>query len=202
MNTQNGSYALFLQVLACISFSSCTLNEPEHTDSSPALSLRTEQYFSLTVLNWDPVNVTGFKEYILLQSTVDIPNEPRPKLNSNTTVIQRMDEADSTSFSVSAIPFNSKVCYKLYAAVDDRFLYSPTLCVDQQLEMIPGFYDRACHESGLDEIVMFDRINDRLSSYNYKTKQLTQSVTDIVLNFPILKMSTWENTTQVFGFDQ
>ena len=98
--------------------------------------------------------------------------------------------------------FSPQICYKLYCAVDDRFLYSPTLCIEQDIDVVPGFYDRGCHVTGNDEAVMFDRVNNVLSTLNYKTGTITNSVTDIVLSFPSLEMSTWADETNVFGFDQ
>ena len=48
---------------------SCTLDEPADTNQDPSLTLDYTQHLSLTNLTWDPVRVTGFKEYIILQSS-------------------------------------------------------------------------------------------------------------------------------------
>lgn len=180
----------------------CHLSDPDPGDPLATFALTGQQNLSLTTLSWDKVNVTGFKEYILLHSTQPIPSSPTPEVNQNVTVLHRIDDADITSIGVSPTLLSAQICYRLYCAVDDRFIYTDNLCIDHEIDIVDGFYDRACHEDGLDEIVLFDRINNKLTSLNYKTGTITNSVTDIVLNFPSLEMSTWDNTTNVFGIEQ
>jgi len=191
-----------LLAVASVCVGGCTLDEPAQGAQQPALNLTYDLNLSLTNLHWDKVNVTGFKEYIILQSSTPIPNSPAPEVNQDVTILKRIDEVDVTSFAVASSLLTSQVCYKVYCAVDDRFLYSPTVCIDQQFEVIEGFYDRACHNVDNFEMTMFDRINRRLATCNYKTGAVTKEVTDIVLNFPSLEMSTWENTSNVFAYDQ
>ena len=181
---------------------SCTLDEPADTNQDPALTLDYTQHLSLTNLTWDPVRVTGFKEHIILQSSNQIANSPTPVINQDVTVLKRINDVDVTSLTVSTMLFSPQICYKLYCAVDDRFLYSSTLCIQQDIDVVNGFYDRGCHTAGQDEAVVFDRVNSVLSALNYKTGTITSSVTDGVLSFPSLEMSTWTDVTNVFGFDQ
>ena len=195
----------FIGALAMIGLalsSACTLDEPADTNQDPALTLDYTQHLSLTNLTWDPVRVTGFKEYIILQSSNPIPNSPTPVINQDVTVLKRIKDVDITSLSVPTMLFSPDICYKLYCAVDDRFLYSSTLCIQQDIDVVNGFYDKGCHVAGQIEAVVFDRINNVLSTLNYKTGTITNSVTDIVLNFPSLEMSTWAGVTNVYGFDQ
>lgn len=180
----------------------CTLDEPAPSVDSPALALRFEQNLSLTVLDWDAVKVTGFKEYILLQSATGIPDNPTPLVTPDITIVKRIQDVDVTTLSVSTIVFTPQMCYKLYCAVDDRFLYSPTICVNQEISILPGFNDRACHTPGIEEFVMFDRINSYLSTCNFQTEMITHSVDESFLNFPSLELSTWNIVTNVFGYDQ
>ena len=182
--------------------SGCSLDTPGVTDSNPALTLNASQNLSLINLSWDPVKVTGFKEYIILQSTSDIPNSPTPEVNGETSVLKRIDDSDITSYSVSNTLFAPRLCYKLYTAVDDRFLYSSTICVDQDITFFNGFNDRAGHEEGLDEVVLFDRVNARLSSIDYINEELTNTVNNINLTFPMIDISTYQGTTNVFAYDQ
>ena len=179
-----------LALTALIFTSGCTLDEPAQTSNDPALSLDYTQNLSLTELTWDKVNVTGFKEYILLQSATPIPNSPTPVVNQDVTVLKRIKDVDITSFSVSPTLFTPQICFKLYCAVDDRFLYSQTLCIEQHFDMFQGFYDKAAHIADVDEMVMFDRVNNDFSTCNYKTGTITNTVHDIVLSFPSLEMST------------
>jgi hypothetical protein len=192
----------FLFAMTSFCMVGCTLDEPAQGEQQPALSLTYDLNLSLTNLHWDKVNVTGFKEYIILQSSTPIPNNPTPVVNQDVTILKRIDEVDVNSFAVASSLLTSQVCYKVYCAVDDRFLYSPTVCIDQQIEVIQGFYDRACHTAERFEMTMFDRINKRLATYNYNTGSVINEVTEPVLNFPSLEMTTYETNTNVFAYDQ
>ncbi|MGB4847512.1 MAG: hypothetical protein WBP41_06305 [Saprospiraceae bacterium] len=182
--------------------SACHLEDPGISGSDPALTLHANQNLSLITLSWDPVHVTGFKEYIILQSTTDIPNGPTPVVNAETTVLKRIDNRDIHSLSVSNALFAERLCYKLYTSVNDRFLYSSTVCLAQDFALFNGFNDRAGHEEGLDKLVMFDRINTRLSVLDYKNEVLSSSVVDNSFSFPVIDVSTFEGTTNVFAYDQ
>ena len=158
-----------LMITMVIMIGGCTLDDPGSGSQTPPLILQYQQHYSLTELSWTPVRVTGFKEYILLQSSTPIPDAPEPEVNQDVTVLKRINDVDVTHFSASTTLFTPQVCYKLYCAVDDRFLYSASVCVNQEMDVIDGFYDRACHEPGNPEMTIFDRNSDRLTAYNYKT---------------------------------
>ncbi len=202
MIDSKGIITVFILMWGLTFLPSCHLEDPGTSSSDPALVLHADQNLSLINLSWDPVNVTGFKEYIILQSTTDIPNGPTPVLNAETTVLKRIDNRDIHSLSVSNTLFASHLCYKLYTSVNDRFLYSSTVCLDQDFTLINGFNDRAGHEEGLDKLVMFDRVNTRLSVFDYKNEVLNSSVVDIFFSFPVINVSTFEGTTNVFAYDQ
>ncbi len=202
MKIWNSQCTRLLTIVIVTFLSSCTLDDPAPTDQSPPLSLTSAQNLSLTTLTWDRVNVTGFKEYILLQSSASIPDNPTPVVNQDVTVVKRIKDVDETSFSVSPSLITPTVCYKLYCSVDDRFLYSPTICVQQNIDFVNGFFDTGSHTPGIDEMVMYDRVNDQLATINYKTGTIINSVTDFSFSFPSLDMSVWNGTTDVFGFDQ
>ncbi len=180
----------------------CTLSDPGISNSDPALTLHAEQNLSLITLSWDPVKVTGFKEYILLVSTTDIPNAPTPEVNSETTVLKRIDDSDVHSFTSSNTLFAPRLCYKLYTSVDERYIYSSTVCIDQDFTLYDGFNDRAGHETGLDQLVMFDRVNQRFSSLDYKSGVINNTVNDNHVSFPIIEVSTLEGVTNFFAYDQ
>jgi hypothetical protein len=202
MKIWNNPYTRFVTIAIVAFLSSCTLDDPTPTDQSPPLTLTTEQNLSLTTLSWDRVNVTGFKEYILLQSSSSIPDNPAPVVNQDVTVVKKIKDVDETSLSVSPSLITPNVWYKLYCSVDDRFLYSPTICVQQNIDFVLGFFDAGCHTPGIDEMVLFDRTTDDLATINYKTSSITKTVNDFGFSFPSLDMSEWNGSTDVFGFDQ
>ena len=202
MKIWNSQCNRLLTIVILAFLSACTLDDPAPTDQSPPLSLSTEQNLSLTTLSWDRVKVTGFKEYILLQSSSSIPDNPTPIVNQDVTVVKRIKDVDETSFSVSPSLITPTVCYKLYCSVDDRFLYSPTVCVQQNIDFVNGFFDTGSHTPGNDEMVMYDRVNDQLATINYKTGTIINAMPDFAFSFPSLDMSVWNNVTDVFGFDQ
>lgn len=191
-----------LMITMVIMIGGCTLDDPGSGSQTPPLILQYQQHYSLTELSWTPVRVTGFKEYILLQSSTPIPDAPEPEVNQDVTVLKRINDVDVTHFSASTTLFTPQVCYKLYCAVDDRFLYSASVCVNQEMDVIDGFYDRACHEPGNPEMTIFDRNSDRLTAYNYKTGVSSNTQFAFDLNFPSLEMSTWNTTTHVFATEQ
>ena len=182
--------------------SGCTLDEPSSSGDNPPLTLHAEQQLSLITLSWDPVKVTGFKEYVLLQSTSDIANTPTPEVNAETTVLKRIDDSDVHSFALTNTLFSPRLCFKLYTSVDTRFIYSSTLCIDQDITLFNGFHDRAGHEEGRDEVIAFDRVDSRLSVIDYKNGTITKTVNELNLSFPIIEVSTFEGTTNVFAYDQ
>lgn len=197
-NVRNG--LIFSGGLAFVA--GCSLDDPGTTNHSPALTLHAEQNLSLVTLSWDPVNVTGFKEYILLQSTSDIPNNPTPEVTAETTVLKRIDNRDQHTFSATNTLFAKNLCYKLYTSVDDRFLYSSTVCIDQDFTVFNGFDDRGGHEPGSDKEVLFDRLNFKFNILDYKTGVISGNFNDNNVTFPIINVSTLSGTTNVFAYDQ
>jgi hypothetical protein len=81
-------------------------------------------------------------------------------------------------------------------------MYSPTICIDQNNVFIDGFNDKAAHLQGLDEMIGYDRVNDRFSVLNYKTATVTNSVSDVTFNFPSMELYQWNNTTSLISFNQ
>lgn len=186
----------------CLVYVSCTLNDPGTSTATFPLTLEASQDFSLIRLNWSPVKVTGFKEYILLQSTSEIPSSPTPVVSAEVTIVKRIDDADITSVVTSDILFSENVCYKLYVSVDDRFIQSNNVCLQQDFKLIEGFYDRAGHENGSDKVVMFDRVNRYISVYSFAYEEFISMVSENLLQFPVMDVSTWGDATHLFAYDQ
>ncbi|MEO5906503.1 MAG: hypothetical protein ABIQ11_07245 [Saprospiraceae bacterium] len=195
---KNISYFLLLGVLSI----GCSLNDPGPQDPLNGFTLQVQNNYSLNSLSWNPVKVTGFKEYIILQSSSDIPPSPEPVISAETRVMKRIDDADITTFLSSDILFTPRVCYKIYAAVDDRFIQSGSVCVNQDIKIFGGFNDRANHAKGLDEMLMYDRVNGHFSIFDYKTGTVTTKVSDIIFSFPVIELSTVSDVTNAFVYDQ
>ena len=181
---------------------SCSLDDGGGSTSTPALTLDLNQELSLTNLSWNAVNVTDFREYIILQSVDVIPDSPIPVVNSTTTVVKRIDDADITTHAGINILFSPRTCYKLYAAIGERFLYSPTVCVDKGITLLPGFYDRVDHEPGQQEIVMYDRNDNMLSTYTLGGTVINKSVGETFFSNPSIDVSTYNGIQNVFISDQ
>ena len=180
----------------------CTLDTPEETAQVPALQLQVTQQLSLTNLTWTRVNVTGFQEYVILQSPEDIPNSPEPETNSNVTIAARFDDNSVTSFASISTLFTPQTCYKLYTKVNDRFLYSPTVCIDNQAKILDGFFDRVGYSEETNQLVMFDRINSTLALYDVHTEQVVGSIFENQLSFPFFQVATHNGVTSAFALDQ
>ena len=180
----------------------CTLEDPDPTTFGPPLTLKYTEEYSLTHFSWDRVKVTGFKEYILLQSNQPIPDKPTPEVNQNVSILKRIKDVDENFLTTSNLLIGEQTCYKLYCAVDDRFMYSPTICIDQSYISIASFIDKAAHLKGSDAMVGYDRVNDKFSVFNYKTGNVTNDLNDPTFNFPSLEMYQWNNSSSVLAFNQ
>lgn len=202
MMIKTGSRKFTVLMAVLLLMTGCTLDEPGISGTNFPLTLQAETNLSLVKLSWPAVKVTGFKEYILLQSTDEIPVSDEPEVSANVTILKRIDDASVTSFHATDVLFSSKVCYKLFVSIDDRFIQSQSLCLEREFKTLPGFYERAGHEKGFDEIVMFDRFNNHLTSYNYKQDVITNTVNVFDLFFPVIEISTLEGSTNVFAYDQ
>ncbi len=196
---ENISYLTVSAMICCLG---CTLSDPDPTVGDPALTLSYTQEYSLTHFTWDEVKVTDFKEYILLQSNEPIPDNPTPAISQGVTILKRIKEVDENFLLTSNLLIGAQTCYKLYCAVGDRFMYSPTICIDQNYVSFDGFNDKAAHLAGLDEMIAYDRVNDRFSVVNYKDGNVSNTVNDMTFNFPSLEIYRWNNTTQVLSFNQ
>ena len=135
-------------VISNLLITGCSLDNPA-TSSEPPLTLHVEQNLSLITLRWDAVKVTGFKEYILLQSLEDIPDSTVPVVNSMIFLLKRIDDSNIDSFTFPNASLLPKRCFKLYTSVDDRFLYSSSVCLDLTFNTFDGDYASAGHETGL-----------------------------------------------------
>ena len=180
----------------------CTLDNPAEGPQTAPLNLQVQQNLSLVNFTWPKVNVTGFAEYILLQSNTNIPDAPEPVINQNVAVMTRIDDVDVTSFSAVNTLFAPQVCYKLYTKVNDRFLYSPTVCINSQADLIGGFYDRVGYDKTNHDLVMFDRSNRFLSIYDLDNSVISANVPENNMSFPVVAVSTHQGITAAYMFDQ
>ena len=197
----NPFFPVMLSLLIGLTCIRCTLDEGNPGSSDPALMLHIHPELSLINLHWAPVKVTGFKEYVLLQSTGDIPNSPTPPVNQDVSVLARINVINDTTFSTTNTLFTPTTCYKLYCSVDDRFLYSGTVCLNQSPNLLPGFYDRVDHDPELPQIAMFDRVNFKLTAYTDADGTVYNSIPDNNLSFPQLDLSKFQGLNRLYSFD-
>jgi len=197
----NPLYTVITSLLIGMCCIQCTLDEGSPGTTDPALTLQVNPELSLIKLSWTPVKVSGFKEYVILQSSGDIPNSPTPTVDQEVTVLTRINMVNDTTFSTTNILFSPTSCYKLYCKVDDRFMYSSTVCIQQTMTVIPGFNDRADHAPGLEQIALFDRSNFKLTAFTDEDGTIYKSIPENNLSFPQLDLSTYQGTNRLFSFD-
>ena len=195
-------YPFALLLILGLATSQCTLDDVTPENPLPSLTLNVTTNHSLINLNWNPVNVTGFKEYVILQSAQNIPDSPTPPVDVNISVVKRIDERNVTSLSTTNTLLAFNLCYKLYVSVDDRFISSPTVCITPERNVLSGFNDKVTHYMEHPEIVMFDRVNTQLTVYNIDDNQVTNSILENNLSFPILDLSHHNGQYRLFTFDQ
>jgi hypothetical protein len=192
---------LLLSLLMGTTCLQCTLDDGNPGSNAPALTLHVEQDLSLIKLSWDTVRVTGFKEYVLLQSSGIIPNSPTPPVTQDVAVLTRIKEINTTTFSTTVTPNSPTICFKLYCSVDDRFLYSESVCIPQSVTTISGFFDRAGHDDDQPEVAMFDRVNSKLAAFDDESGTLSNSIFENSLFFPQLDLTTRQGAGQLYAFD-
>ncbi len=180
----------------------CTLDDPATGDKTPALTLQASKDYSVVHLSWEQVKVTGFKEYIILQSVNDIPDAPTPQTSQDISILTRIQDGSVTSFESANVLFSTRTCYKLYCDIGDRFLYSSTLCTDTDIDLLDGFFDRSNHEPGQSTMVAFDRFTTHLVVYDLHARSFTSLRQESVNTFPLLDVATYQNMTSLFTFDQ
>lgn len=180
----------------------CSLPDQNTPSELPDLGFQAEQDLSLITLSWSPVNVTGFKEYIILQSTEEIPESQEPEVNSGVTVLKRIDDMDITTFHASDGLNSTHTCYKLFVSIEDRFLQSGNICIEHNADFISGFYDRIAHDEGEGEIVMYDRNIIRLSTYDLEEGTIKASIPENFLSVPSLDVSTHNGVRYAFISDE
>jgi|GEM_PF-1209053 len=197
----NPFFPVMLSLLIGLICIRCTLDEGNPGNSDPALTLQIHPELSVINLQWVPVRVTGFKEYVLLQSAGDIPDAPTPTVNQDISVLARINVVNDTIFSTTNTLFSPTSCYKLYCSVDDRFMYSSTVCINQSTTLIPGFNDRADHDPELPQIAMFDRVNFKLTAFNDADGTIDNSISENNISFPQLDLSTFQGIHRLYSFD-
>jgi hypothetical protein len=180
----------------------CSLDEGSPSTHDPALTLTATPQLSLVDLSWPEVKVTGFTEYVILQSSSPIPDAPTPEINQDVIVLTRIDQSNVTTFRATNSFFTPSSCYKLYCQVNDRFMYSPTVCVNSHVTTLQGFFDKTHFEPGQDQLAMFDRVNLKLAAFDLEADQMALTINESQLSFPFMDVNTHAGSTSLFTFDQ
>jgi hypothetical protein len=68
--------------------------------------------------------------------------------------------------------------------------------------VFPGFHDRANHAKGVNEMLLYDRVNSRFTTFDYKSGTVTNSITDFTFSFPVIELSKVGDFTSAFVYDQ
>jgi hypothetical protein len=157
------------------------------------LELTTTQNQSVTTLHWSEATVSTFEEYIILRSTMSIPDGPEPEVNSNTVIIGRVDQRKVTTFEDLNAPLSNTLYYKVYAKIAGRFLMSPTIAHDQNLSLIPMRADVSLPIQDQGLLLGYDRLTRTLFVYDYINRELLRSQIIQQLSVPILSMDPTTN---------
>jgi len=174
-------------LLFCLIGVSCDPLEVEPGEFAYPLELSATQQLSVTTLNWSEATVSTFEEYIILRSTLSIPDSPEPEVDNNTVIVARVDDRRVTTLQDVNAPISNSLFYKVYAKIAGRFLMSPTIAHDQNLDLIPRRTDVSEPIPGQGLLIGYDRLTKALFVYDYENREILRSEIVQQYSVPVIR---------------
>ncbi len=153
----------------------CKKEPIDNNDNGYPIQLTAEKPNRNIVLNWSETKVSNFLNYVIVRSTNPIPDDPTPTGN----IIATIDDYRTISFEDATFPFTEFVYYKVYAKIGDRFLSSPTVKFENNINLIDIQVSRVLYDTENDVVFLFDPNKNNLYQYDYKNGEIKEK-----LNFP------------------
>jgi len=196
-------YILFLIVLITtgLMVQSCHETPVEPPLKTYPLHLSVTSDNTSAVLNWTTLTVSSFEEYIIVRSEDSIPDSPEPELVGSATIVARIDQADESEFIDFAPPISRSVYYKVYGKIGDRFLSTPTVRTDLSIQIIDLRVDISEINQAKDEFIGYDRANQILFIYNYRTEEIRVQKFIPHTN-PIIRIGSYNSNNEIYLTDQ
>ena len=185
------SFGLLLLVASCA--------DPAINQEAPAYPIEMQgNRLDLGVsLTWTQVTVSTFEEYLVIRSTEPIEDSTEPDLGQFGVVAARIDAYDENSHIDFDFPVEEKLYYKVYAKIGDRFLFSPTIKIDLDFQLLDFRVDQFHVDIESHELIGFDRTRDQLFTYNYQTDEVGQTSVQNWSN-PIIRTGQFAGQEEIY----
>lgn len=192
---------LFLIGLSvAMSMWSCEERVIEPNDFEYPLELTIENQGNGFYLSWTEVPVSTFEEYLVIRSQEPIDDNPTPEVTGLAEIAARIDEMGRTHFQDLAPPIATDLYYKVYARIGERFLLSPTVHVEQDLQLLSLRADRVSVDTLANEIIAYDRSRSVLFIYDYANREIRHQ-RNISFNNPVIRFGTFQGEEEIYIAD-
>ena len=165
------------------------------------ISLSGSQGQFAVTLEWQEVSVSTFEEYFILRSQDSIPDTPEPEITGLTTLVTRIDQQEITTFTDSQFPISQTLYYKAYAKIGDRFLMSPTVRVDLDLQVFNLRADALTVDIDEHVIIAYDRSQQLLFAYDYISREILEQRQHF-FNVPLIHFGTYNGSKEIYLSDR
>jgi hypothetical protein len=202
------SKLLFKQVYFVIvasltfTFAACDRDPIEPGDFSYPIELAAEVKGSIVHLSWHEVRVSTFEEYIIVRSQEPIDDTPEPEVDGLSVIAARIDDLTVTTFEDSGAPLATEFYYKVFAKIGERFIYSPTVHVEIDLQLISLRTDNFAVDTDENVIIGYDRSLRVLFIYDYQNSEvLRQQQPGTIYNNPIIRHGAYQGKEEIYISD-
>jgi hypothetical protein len=151
---------------------SCKKESIDNGDNGYPIQLSFETDGRNVVLKWTETKTSNFELYILVRSTTPITDDPTPVAQP----IANLDDYKATNFKDKFVPISESIFYKVYAKMGDRFLFSPTVEVKNDVKLLNIQPNRVLYDTANDRVFLFDGNRGKLYRYNYQTEEIEDSL--------------------------
>ncbi|MEK7257531.1 MAG: WD40 repeat domain-containing protein [Bacteroidota bacterium] len=172
-------FALFLLALL-----GCEKEKIDNSDKNYPIQITATKPGRNVLLEWTKTNISSFEKYVIVSSTDSIPDSPTPA----GFVVANLDDVDENHFEDVNIPIAERIFYKVYVDVGDRFLFSPTISVKLEFNLLDISATKIEPYLPKKELFIYDNTRQKLVRYNYETEEIKGelSLPDIfALNYSI-----------------
>lgn len=168
MKLWNLSKSLVPVLLFALVFSACEKEEIDNSDQDYPIELSLSKPDRNIILEWTKTNISNFDGYFLVRSTEPIADAPEPIAPFAT-----VDDFEENIFEDASFPLAERVYYKVYVKVGERFLFSPTVSIDFDVNLLDFRATKVVHSSEDNVLFMFDNSLRTIYRYDYELGEIT-----------------------------
>ncbi len=151
---------------------SCKKEKIDDTDQGFPIQLTAEKPGRNIVLNWTETKVSNFEHYSIVRSPNPIPDSPTPQTGSIATI----DDYKTATFEDASFPLSEFVYYKVYAKIGDHFLFSPTVKITNNVQLLDLIANRTVFDTDNHFAYLFDGNKNSLFKYDYVAEKIVDTL--------------------------